>query len=93
MKSEPTRTPFAVLGRGSAGGTIAMRWQRRLKSKALKTKLYFLKLETRKAAVLHIFCEHLSPGDESVCHPRPKYLRQAERNPFNAGATICRKQG
>jgi hypothetical protein len=50
----------------------------------LKTKLFFLETRT-----VHILCEHLSPGDESACHPKPKYLRQAERNPFDAG-TIWR---
>jgi hypothetical protein len=28
--------------------------------------------------------------DESACHPNPESLRQVERNPFNAGATIWR---
>jgi hypothetical protein len=48
----------------------------------LKTRLSFLKPHT-----VHIFCEHLSPRDESACHPKPKYLRQVERNPCDAGAT------
>ena len=39
---------------------------------------------------VHIFCEHLSPGDESACHPKPKYLRHVKGNPFDAGATIWR---
>src|SRR5260370_5772982 len=33
----------------------------------------------------HVFCEHLSPGDDSACNPRPTSLRQAETNPLNAG--------
>ena len=40
-----------------------------------------------------IFCKHLSPGDESASHPNPESLRQVERNPFNAGATIWRTTG
>ena len=56
----------------------------------LKTKLSFLK--SGQGAV-HIFCEHLSPGDESACHPKPKYLRQMEGNPCDAGATIWRTTG
>src|SRR5215471_952432 len=65
--------------RDSAGCTIAMRWQRRLKAIVLKTKLSFLK---PGQGTVHIFCEHLSPGDESARHPKPKYLRQVERNPL-----------
>jgi hypothetical protein len=34
---------------------------------------------------VHFFCEHLSPVDESACNPKPKSLRQAERNPFHVG--------
>src|SRR6516225_6392101 len=45
----------------------------------LKTKLSFLK---PGQDTVHIFCEHLSPGDESTSHPRPKYLRQVEGYPF-----------
>src|SRR6516162_254674 len=33
---------------------------------------------------------NLSPGDDSACHRKPKYLRQVKRNPFDAGATIWR---
>src|SRR5260370_18536355 len=33
----------------------------------------------------HVFCEHLSQGDDSACNPRPTSLRQAETNPLNAG--------
>ena|SRR5215469_3392751 len=73
--------------RDSAGSTIAMRWQRRLKSNNSEDQTLFLK---PGQGTVHIFCEHLSPGDESACHPKPKYLRPAERNPFDAGATIWR---
>ena len=52
----------------------------------LKTKLSFLK---SAQGTVHIFCEHLSPGD-AACHPKPKYLPQMEGNPCDAGATIWR---
>jgi len=39
---------------------------------------------SRGGESVHIFCKHLSPADESACHPKPKYLRQVERNPFDA---------
>src|SRR5260370_9900470 len=32
----------------------------------------------------HVFCEHLSPVDESACNPKPKSVRQTGRYPFNA---------
>ena len=73
--------------RDSAGCTIAMRWQRRLKSNSSEDQTLFLK---PGQGTVHIFCEHLSSGDESACHPKPKYLRQVERNPLDAGATIWR---
>jgi len=50
-----------------------------------------LLLETRTGTV-PIFCELLSPGDESACHPKPRYLCQVERNPCDAGVTIWRPQ-
>jgi hypothetical protein len=53
----------------------------------LKTKLFFLK---PCRGTVDILRKHLSPGDESACHPNPESLRQVERNPFNAGATIWR---
>jgi len=34
--------------------------------------------------MVHVFCEHLSPVDESACNPKPKSLRQTGRYPFNA---------
>jgi hypothetical protein len=66
----------------SAGYTIVMRWQRRLKSHFLMNQTPFL--VTRQGTV-HVFYEHLSPVDESACNPKPKSLRQAERNPFHVG--------
>jgi hypothetical protein len=67
-----------------------MRWQLRLKSNTSEDQTLFLK---PGPGTVHIFCEHLSPDDESACHPKPKYLRQVERNPFDAGATIWRTTG
>src|SRR5215469_16276602 len=58
--------------RGSAGCTIAMRWQHRLKSNSSEAQTLFLK---PGQGTVHIFCEHVSPGDEPVCHPKPKHLR------------------
>jgi hypothetical protein len=63
------------------GGSLASR------AIFLKTKLFFLK---PCRGTVDIFCKHLSPGDEQACHPNPESLRQVERNPFNAGATIWR---
>ena len=74
----------------SADSTIAMRWQHRLTSDSSEDKTLLLETRTRR---VHILCEHLSPGNESACHPKPKYLRQVERNPFDAGATIWRTTG
>src|ERR1700686_2856762 len=68
--------------RDSAGCTIVMRWQRRLKSYFVMTKRLSLK---PGQGTVHVFCEHLSPVDESACNPKPKSLRQAERNPFHVG--------
>src|SRR5260370_40303402 len=34
--------------------------------------------------MVHVFCEHLSPVDESACNPKPKSVRQTARYPFNA---------
>ena len=78
-------TPF----RDSAGCTIAMRWQRRLNSNSSEEQT--LPLEPGQGTV-HIFCEHLSPGDESVCHPKPKYLRQVERNPCDEAQRFGEQQ-
>src|ERR1700730_7915260 len=39
---------------------------------------------------VHVFCEHLSPADESACNPKPKSLRQAGSNPLMKGTTIWR---
>src|SRR6478736_4296963 len=71
----------------SAGCTIVMRRQSSLKSNFSEDQTLFLETLPRNR---DIFCKHLSPGDESACHPNPESLRQVERNPFNAGATIWR---
>ena len=34
--------------------------------------------------MVHVFCEHLSPVDESACNPKPKSVRQTGRYPFTA---------
>ncbi|PYU61660.1 MAG: hypothetical protein DMG55_06900, partial [Acidobacteria bacterium] len=59
--------------RDSAGCTIVMRWQRRLKSHFLMTKPFFLQ---PGQGTVHIFCEQLSPVDKSACNSKPKSSRQ-----------------
>jgi hypothetical protein len=59
-----------------------MRWQLRLKSYFSEDQTLFLK---PGRGTVHVFCEHLSPGDDSACNPRPTSLRQAKKNPLNAG--------
>ena len=61
--------------------------QRRLKSSSSEDQTLLLETRTRHGS--HFLCAS-SLGDESACHPKPKYLRQVERSPFNAGATIWR---
>jgi hypothetical protein len=39
----------------------------------MKIKLFSLK---PGRGTVHVFCEHLSPGDEPACHSKPKSLRQ-----------------
>jgi hypothetical protein len=73
-----------------AGCTIVMRRQPRLQAIFLRPNSFFLK---PCRGTVDILCKHLSPGDESACHPNPESLRQVERNPFNAGATIWRTAG
>ena len=68
--------------RDSVACTIVMRWQLRLKSDFSEDQTLFL--EPGRGTV-HVFCEHLSPGDDSACNPRPTSLRQAETNPLDAG--------
>jgi hypothetical protein len=80
-------TPF----RDSAGYTIVMRWQRRLKSCFSEDQALFLETRTRHGS--RFSGEHLSPGDEPACHPQPKSLRRVERNPFNVGGTIWQTTG
>src|SRR5260370_30461938 len=66
--------------RDSAGYTIVMRWQRRFKPFSNDQTLLFL----TRSRMVHVFCEHLSPVDESACNPKPKSVRQTGRYPFNA---------
>src|SRR6516164_1091310 len=62
--------------RDSAGCTIATRWQRRLKSNSSEDQT--LLLEPGQGTV-PIFCEHLSPGDESARDPnRSTYVKWKE---------------
>src|SRR6516165_6639285 len=49
--------------RDSAGCTIAMRWQRRLKNNSSEDQTLFLQ---PGRGTVHIFFEHLSPGDDSL---------------------------
>ena len=74
--SETRRTAPSLCGGGVDSRAIV-----------LKSRLSFLK---PGQGTVHIFCEHFSLGDELGCHPKPKYLRQVERNPCDAGATIWR---
>ena len=68
--------------RDSAGCTIVMRWQRRLKSHFLMTKPFFLQ---PGQGTVHIFCEQLSPVHKSACNSKPKSSRQIERDSFCVG--------
>src|SRR5882762_9769505 len=65
----------------SVACTIVMRWQLRLKSYFSEDQTLFL--EPGRGTV-HVFCEHLSPGDDSACNPKPTSSRQVETNPLNA---------
>src|SRR5215472_9099184 len=76
-----------VVAQGSDRYQFFLRTGGRVDSRAIILKT--LLLETGQGTV-HIFREHLSPRDERACHPKPKYLRQVERNPCDAGATIWR---
>ena len=49
--------------RDSAGCTIAMRWQRRLKSNSSEDQTLFLQ---PGRGTVHILCEHLSPDNDSL---------------------------
>jgi hypothetical protein len=84
LRLKPRFIPFRDSARAApslCGGSVDSR------AIFLRTKLVFLK---PCRGTVRAFCEHLSPGDEPACHPQPKSLRQVERNPFNAGATIWR---
>jgi hypothetical protein len=64
-----------------------MRWQRRLKSYFSDDRTLFGCI----TAETHTFFEHLSPTDESACNPKPKSLRQAERDPLNVARNVLAK--
>jgi len=49
--------------RDSAGCTIVTQWQRRLKSNSSEDQTLFLQ---PGRGTVHIFCEHLSPDDDSL---------------------------
>src|SRR6516162_3982640 len=49
--------------RDSAGCTIAMQWQRSLKSNSSEDQTLFLQ---PGRGTVHIFCKHLSPDDDSL---------------------------
>src|SRR6266403_5104513 len=66
----------------SVACTIVMRWQLRLRSHFSEDQTLFLE---PGPGTVHVFCEHLSPGDDSACNPKPTSSRQVETNPLNAG--------
>jgi hypothetical protein len=76
---------FSSGERKNAGGMLSAD----SRATVLKTKLSFLKAGQ---GTVHILCEHLSQDDESACHPKPKYLRQVERNPFDGGQRFGERQ-
>ena len=57
LRVETRFNPF----RDSAGCTIVMRWQRRIKSNSSEDQTLFLQ---SGRGTVHIFCEHLSPDDD-----------------------------
>src|SRR5215470_17892657 len=65
--------------RDSAGCTIAMRWQRRLKSNSSEDQSLLLESRTRHGS--H-FLRDLSPGKESACHPKTEVLTSSGMKPF-----------
>src|SRR5882762_8973981 len=68
--------------RDSAGCTIVMRWQRRLKSYFSDDQTPFLVTRPRHS---QRFLRASFAGRQISCNPKPKSLHQVERNPFNAG--------
>src|SRR5262249_51531942 len=74
--------------RDSAGCTIATRWQRQPKSNSSEDQT--LVLETRTRPGSHFLQASFAGRRISLPYPKPRYLRQVERNPFDAGATIWR---
>jgi len=65
--------------RDSVACTIVMRWQRRFKSCFSESQIPFFNPARHSPRSLRAF----SRIDESACNPKPKDLRQGERNPFN----------
>ena len=51
------------------------------------TKRFFLEPGQN---TVYVFCEHLSPVDESAYNPKRKSFRQVEEILFNVGHTIWR---
>src|SRR6267378_6269715 len=68
--------------RDSAGCTIVMRWQRRLKSYFSDDQTPFLVTRPRHS---QRFLRAFSRVDESACNPKPKSFPQAGRDPFSVG--------
>ena len=65
--------------RDSVACTIVMRWQRRFKSCFSESQILFCNPARHSPRSLRAF----SRIDESACNPKPKNLRQGERNPFS----------
>src|SRR6516162_9530837 len=63
----------------SAGCTIAMRWQRRLKSSSSEDQTLFLQ---PGRGTVHISAS-ISHRTTIHCNPKPKGFRESETNPFN----------
>src|SRR6516162_9953971 len=61
----------------SAGCTIAMRWQRRLKSNSSEDQTLFLQ---PGRGTVHIFCEHLSPDDDSLQSQTERLTRMRNKS-------------
>ena len=73
--------------RDSAGCTIAMRWQRRLKSNGSEDQTPLLETRTRHGS--H-FLRASFAGRRISLPSKTEVLTSSNRNPFDAGATIWR---
>jgi hypothetical protein len=73
LRVEARFNPF----RDSAGCTIAMRWQRRLKSNSSEDQTLFLQ---PGRGTVHIFCEHLSPDDDSLQSQTERLTRMRNKS-------------